>query len=265
MTTLVVDIGNTRLKWRRLDKACVTEGFLDHHGAKRLDDEARLRLTSALCSEPDAQAVEQVLYASVTSESLAADALGLFRTFWPQAQIRRIVAAESLGGIVNGYAEPKTLGADRLLAMIGARQRFGPGALLVASLGTATTLDLIDARGHFSGGAILPGVLLMASALASGTAQLPAIWLSEAAQVSVTGNSTHAAIRAGIVHAQAGAIERIFRLLGQDHAPLGCVLTGGAAPVIAPHLPFATILADNLVLDGLSALAFDASKTSPSP
>lgn len=251
MTTLLIDIGNTRLKWRFLPEHRGPPGALVHVGSA--DDRSfDIALLNAAWQGVE---VARILYASVATDRLTTAVSALCASFWPKAPIERIASLAQLGGISNGYEDPASLGADRMLAMIGARAGFGARALLVASIGTATTLDAVDATGHFLGGAILPGPMLMADALAGGTAKLPHISPASALPDDIFGTTTKSAIRAGILHAQAGAIERSFRLLSVEHAPVTCVISGGGGHAVAAHLPFTANLADNLVLDGLAALA----------
>jgi len=244
---LLLDIGNTRVKWRSFPAHPAGSGAIAH---------LRPDVMGALAALWQDMQIERVLYASVAADSMTREVTALCASCWPEALVERIVSQPVLGGIRNGYQDPESLGADRLLAMIGARARFGPNALLVASLGTATTLDLVDEDGQFLGGAILPGPALMAHSLAGGTAGLPEVVLRGSDQAEdVLGTTTEDAIRMGVLYAQAGAVERAFRILVRNHAQLSCVVSGGAAQAVVPHLPFSANLADNLVLDGLAALA----------
>ena len=120
------------------------------------------------------------------------------------------------------------------------------GACLVVCAGTATTVDLLGADGEFRGGLIFPGFDLMRAALARDTAQLP---LAEGEYRPLPRN-TRDAIFSGCLHAQAGAIERMFATLAGAPGAL-CLLTGGGAARLAPHLNIPLQLTDNLILDGL--------------
>jgi len=152
-------------------------------------------------------------------------------------------------GLRNGYREPGRLGCDRFAAAIGARA-LAPGQdLIVATCGTATTVDAVSADGRFVGGMILPGLALMASSLASNTAQLPQV--DPGALPALFGDNTNDAILAGVLSAQAGAIERAVA----GHRATACIVSGGAAPYIAPALKIAHLAVDNIVLVGLQAAA----------
>lgn len=109
-------------------------------------------------------------------------------------------------GLVNRYKTPSQLGADRWASLLGVLSRL-PGAhppFLLASFGTATTIDTVGPDNVFAGGLILPGPAMMRNALAHGTANLP---IAEG-QVVPYPTDTHEAIASGIAAAQAGAVVR---------------------------------------------------------
>ncbi len=89
---------------------------------------------------------------------------------------RWVVSSPQEAGVTNGYDHPARLGADRWVAMIGARHRLLARGVqkpcVVVMVGTAVTVEAIDASGKFLGGIILPGHGIMLRALESGTAGL---------------------------------------------------------------------------------------------
>ena len=147
-------------------------------------------------------------------------------------------------GVSNGYDKPGQLGADRWAALIGARfVHSGPAIVVMA--GTATTIDTLDDEGRFRGGLILPGLALMRTALARNTADLP----HAAGHYQSIPANTDDAIVSGAVHATLGAIERMHATLGRKAL---CLLSGGAAGELTPHLELPQRQVDNLVLEGLA-------------
>lgn len=146
------------------------------------------------------------------------------------------------------YADPSTLGADRLCACVAAHQLFG-GPAIVVDFGTATTYNLIDKNGNFLGGAIAPGMMTAARALSGGTAQLPNVRFSM--PVSFPGTSTRACLEAGIfysgIDAAEGMIRRIWKSAGMK---LKVIVTGGLSETIQPFLSIRSIVEKNLVLHG---------------
>jgi type III pantothenate kinase len=169
----------------------------------------------------------------------------------PQA-IRWFASLPQLAGVRNGYRNPAQLGCDRFAAAIGARALAPGRALIVATCGTATTIDAIDADGLFIGGMILPGLGLMAASLARNTAQLPQVpdgAPAPAAAFATFADNTDDAIRNGCLAAQAGAIERACAV----HGAALCLVSGGAGAAVAAALAptVAHRVVDNIVLAGL--------------
>ena len=146
--------------------------------------------------------------------------------------------------VTNGYDNPHQLGADRWAALIAAHALHA-GPVVVVMAGTATTIDALDADGLFRGGLILPGLTLMCAALAGNTADLPH---ADGLYKSLPTN-TDDAIVSGAIHATLGAIERMQATLGDEAL---CLLSGGAAAELAPHVNPPYRLVDNLVLEGLA-------------
>jgi type III pantothenate kinase len=236
---LLVDAGNTRVKWALAAKASapgewLAVGAVLHADLDRLADGwAALGARSALVANVAGPALRERL-AKLLPDGLAVE--------W-------FASAPARAGVRNGYREPERLGCDRFAAAIGAHA-LAPGRdVIVATCGTATTVDAVRADGAFVGGMILPGLALMASSLASNTAQLPQVAPGELPVLF--GDNTHDAILSGVLSAQAGAIERAVAGL---QAP-ACIVSGGAAPYIAPALKVAHLVVDNIVLVGLHVAA----------
>jgi type III pantothenate kinase len=148
-------------------------------------------------------------------------------------------------------SEPELAGADRLLGALAAYRR-ARRACVVVDLGTAITVNSVSREGVFLGGAILPGLGMMARALASETAILPEITVPETA--ASIGKNTEEAIAAGLLYGATGAVANLIsaarETVGEDAAVM---LTGGDAERIAPLLPpdCQEVLPD-LVLEGLA-------------
>src|SRR5690606_27640469 len=75
----------------------------------------------------------------------------------------------------NGYTQPTQLGADRLVSLLGVRSRLASThpPFVLASFGTATTIDTVGPDDTFIAGLIFPGPAVMRSSLARGTAKPP--------------------------------------------------------------------------------------------
>jgi len=229
-----IDAGNTRIKWGvHNGSVWVAQGALPTADAAQLAD------VSAAWPTLGRVVGCNVAGRAVGERIATALAAHLPRPIW-------LTASGEACGVRNAYESPERLGADRWAALIGARAARSCACLVVCA-GTATTVDWLDSQGLFRGGLILPGFDLMRASLARNTAQLP---LADG-EFRHEPRNTMDAIVSGCVHAQIGAIERMFTQLADQTGAL-CVLTGGAAQRIAPllRIPFAGH--DNLILDGLS-------------
>ena len=167
-----------------------------------------------------------------------------------------LTASAAACGVVNGYARPEQLGADRWAALVAARRRAGatdlfPAPVVVVNAGTAVTIDTLDGDGRFRGGVILPGLRLMLQALADNTSGLKA----PPGTYQDFPTRTADALYSGAVQAICGAIELARKRMQSHDAVVKCLLAGGAAAEIAPHLSGDPEVVENLVLEGVLELA----------
>ena len=250
MTFLAIDCGNTRLKWA-LYAAPHPGAALIQHGAvflETIDDLAEGEWR--LLPEPHSMLGCVVAGDAVRRRIEEQMELWDLEPHW-------VVPAVREAGLVNGYDHPGRLGADRWVAMAGARSRVlaqaaalgtAPRPALVVMVGTAVTVDALDAEGRFIGGLILPGFGLMLRALEQGTAGLKV----PTGEVVDFPTNTSDALMSGGAHAIAGAIERQARRLRErvGAEPL-LFMSGGAAVKLAPitDLPFEMV--DQLIFEGL--------------
>ncbi|MEO8409595.1 MAG: type III pantothenate kinase [Propionivibrio sp.] len=245
MIAIAIDAGNTRIKWGVHDgSGWIAQGVLPTAEVAQLAE--LVGLADLVAGWPaGARIVAGNVAGDETGRRIAA---ALAPAFPP---VRWLRSSAQAGGVINGYEQPEQLGADRWAALIGARG-LASRACLVVCAGTATTIDRLAADGAFRGGVILPGVELMRAALARNTAQLP----FADGEFRREPRTTADAIVSGCLHAQIGAIERLFAesvdsvdLAGEPNAV--CLLTGGAAPSLAPLLRIPCQRVDTLILDGL--------------
>ena len=240
MSLLLIDAGNTRIKWRIVDAAhpleALAEGALEHAAVDTL--------AAVVAAHPG---LTRLYGCNVAGAAMA----GRIAAACDGLAINWLVSSAARAGVRNLYDEPAQLGADRWAALIGARHTHD-GPCLVVTAGTATTVDLLAADGSFLGGLILPGVALMLQSLAQGTAQLP---LADG-RFTPQPRRTVDAIRSGCLQAQAGAVDRMFRQIADAPGAL-CLLGGGAAGSFADLLEIPLRRVDNLVLAGLGIAALD--------
>ena len=238
MNMLLIDVGNTRIKWgMHGGEGWLKQGWIET--ARAAD------LTGALAGLPPPRAV---VISNVAGESMQRQLVSIL----PPSPAPRWIKSESAQcGVRNSYADPAQLGCDRWAALIGARQ-FGGGPAVVVNAGTALTVDALTDDGVFVGGIIVPGAELMRAALVGNTAALGL----QPGEFSFFPNSTGDAIASGTIDALCGAIERIAEFLETTGQPQpACVLSGGGAQLLAPHLNLEVKVVDNLVLAGLLAIA----------
>jgi type III pantothenate kinase len=167
-----------------------------------------------------------------------------------------VVSGNAEAGVVNGYDHPARLGADRWVAVIGARHRLVSRGLkrpcVVVMVGTAVTVEAIDTEGRFLGGIILPGHGIMLRALESGTAGLHV----PTGEVRDFPTNTSDALTSGGTFAIAGAVQRMVDNLRRHcgDEPL-CFMTGGAGWKMAPAMALQVELVEGLIFDGLLEMA----------
>jgi type III pantothenate kinase len=239
--TLLLDIGNSRLKWATACAAQIDESGVVAHGG----DPA-----AAIAALPVAQA-GAIRVAHVTG-AVHEEQLGaaLHQRYGCQPSYAR--AATHWGELRNAYAEPERLGVDRWLVMIAAWARHR-GAACIVDAGTALTIDNIDAAGQHQGGIIAAGLQTQQRAVLGNTRF--ATRDMAAAYDGGLGVNTEACVRQGAMLACLGAIDRGAQLAGPG-AQLW--LTGGDARHLLPHLGGHWQHRPNLVLEGLLAAARQA-------
>jgi len=249
MGFLALDIGNTRLKWARYEQA--------RPGVAPQAQGAVFLETIDDLAEGDWKQLappQQMLGCIVAGEAVRLRVEQQLE-LWELAP-RWVVPSAQQAGVRNGYDHPSRLGADRWVAMIGARWRVlsrgAPRPALVVMVGTAVTVDALDTEGRFLGGLILPGFGLMLKALEMGTAGLRV----PTGDVVEFPTNTSDALMSGGAYAIAGAVRRQYRRLqarcGLD--PL-VLMGGGAAIKLAPITDLPLEMVDTLVFDGLLAIA----------
>lgn len=248
MTALLVDIGNSRIKWawlsgKRLGKAQAAE-----YSGWRPRDFARRVIGSRLD-------VERVLVASVAADDVSDDlAAGARLAGAPEPE--RVITQRRACGVTVAYIDPWRLGVDRMLAMIAAHRRFPGRPVCVVAVGTAMTIDLVGGDGRHRGGAIIPSPTLMVASLFDGTSGIRTRAKGGAGGRghALFERSTRAGVEQGARFAAAATVDRAIgeaRALVKRTPQL--VLTGGGASVLRPLMRSSSLLAPDLVLEGLAA------------
>lgn len=259
MTDIVVDIGNSRIKWGRVAEGKLTAAVSLPHEAPT-DWERQL---------VEWQVIGPLRWTVAGVNPRSQEAL----LAWVKARgdTARVLCRAAELPLVVQIPEPDKAGIDRLLAAVGANARranpltahpspSSTGArgeerpAVVVGVGTAITVDLLDARGAFLGGAIMPGSRLLALALHEHTALLPLVetippW------PKVPATSTRAAIELGLHWAMVGGINGLIQEMGArlNHQPeaIDVFVMGGGAPLVLHRLVGRLQHCPVLVLEGI--------------
>ncbi len=263
-TFLLIDAGNSCVKWAVVDAsgARIAFGSFAHAHSQPHTSLPALPLAphwSAL------RHPHSVWISNVAGAAVAQRLDILISEHWPHAPRHFISAQLNQCGVTNLYHQPNQLGSDRWAGLIGAHAAYPNEPLLIATLGTATTLESLDANGTFTGGLIAASATLMMQALGQYTAQLPTLSPVTATSPHRSNHSTRfaretkAAVSEGCLIAQVALIERAWRDLAQQlNAIPRCVLSGGNASDIAQRLTIPYTHHEHLVLSGLALIARDA-------
>ena len=250
MSQLLIDLGNSRLKWRRWS---ATTGF----GEGGLREHADTRLAPALAQDLAFAAGMPALVASVARPALKEQLETLSRDLG--IPLRWAATPRQGLGLQSCYPDPRKWGVDRWLALAAAHAD-SRAACCVVDIGTAITVDICDAQGRQQGGIIAPGPVALLRALSQHTA-LPAAadqWPDRLALATVT----EEALLRGAQHAACGAIERCCTLAAREHACAEAILTGGGARLLSPYLQTPHRIDGDLVFKGLTLLAADTPRPS---
>jgi type III pantothenate kinase len=251
MKTLLVDIGNTRVKWAILGTQQSRMQAAPH-------ENSGLALRALV--RRAARDVGRVVVVSVVDEALS-------RVLDDAVRRRFGIATEYIRserrarGVTNGYRETWRLGADRWVSVIGAHALARGRTAVIANVGTALTIDVVTAKGRHRGGAIIPGPAAMVASLLSGTHGIRkrASGIKPSTH-SLFATDTASALAAGSNFAAAAFIDRAVR---EAHAKVNqtkgrrplLMLTGGGAPALQRYLESSARVVPDLVLRGLAQFA----------
>lgn len=242
MSTLLIDLGNTRLKWRlNIDLAVIQQQYTE------ADFEACLDATFSTL-----EAVQKVYIGSVASHNITTKLTAWCEHRW-QAKIHSVSSTDQLSDLQNGYRKPEHLGVDRMLGMLAARHA-SQKAFCLVDTGTATTIDFVDEAGLHLGGYILPGLDMMRDCLLKNTS------IPRDAHIhtkDIIGRDTPSGVAMAARYAVVALVERYLQgkhRVFNDHTVL-LYLTGGNASVLAPLFEMPVIRKEFMVLDGLAVLA----------
>jgi len=238
---LLIDVGNTRIKWARVEADRLIPG-------EPLPIEPAV-LPSIQTAWGSLEKPLGVALSNVASERVEVDIRSFIKGHWSMTPF--IAKSQDQGfGVTSGYREPERLGVDRWLALVAARERSKLPTVIVDA-GSACTIDLLDSDGRHFGGYILPGLTAMANALVKGAHQI-----QEAQDIGDDcldpGADTLEGMANGALLGLVGAVERVlYNLGGLGIREPSLLVTGGDAGKLGPFLRSPCHIAPELVLEGL--------------
>jgi type III pantothenate kinase len=251
MTALLVDVGNTRVKWALLRGSRLGRMHaLAHEGRsaalRELVGAATAGVTRVIAVSVAGARLERALNVAVRSR------------FGVRVEFVRSV--RQAAGVRNGYRDTWRLGADRWAGIIAAHDIAGARHALAVNIGTALTIDAVTGEGRHLGGVIVPGPSTMIESLLDGTHGIRRRAAGKrAGRVARRGGfarDTASALATGAALAAASLIDRAMREAKTTlrATPL-LLLTGGAAAQLLPHIKSPCRVVPDLVLRGLGVLA----------
>ena len=241
-----MDVGNSRIKWGVLDNGDIRR--TGHISQQRIRENGLQVLTTKI-----PRRVDRVFVSNVAGTSFATRLSGVVGMHC-DCDVKFARSERTGWGVTSAYTQPRRLGVDRWVAMVGAWAEVR-SACLVVDAGTALTVDAIDADGNHLGGQIVAGVATMADALAAATSDIPRVKPApgrEATDLGMFARNTAAAVREGAHSAVAGAVDRAIRALQSNAYEPVVILTGGDASRILNALCDSPVHRPHLVLQGLA-------------
>jgi type III pantothenate kinase len=255
MSILLIDIGNTRLKWAIAStNGDLHSDFIDQ-GASMNDSPNQLAQFDQISKN---QTIEKIICSSVISEDKTLALKKHCQTIMPQASWFQINGASAIEHLGSQYDQAQQLGSDRRAMALGAHQMFPGKHILVIGAGTATTIDFITST-HHMGGWIIPGMTLMTNALNLNTAQLPNVSTDDQGSSLKVGTNTNDGIYQGVLASHVGAVMMAQEYVKNQKITLDLmIVTGGNAKNLIGYLkgsfsPLTIHHEEQLVLKGLLA------------
>jgi type III pantothenate kinase len=250
---LAIDAGNTNIVFALLEDGLIRARWRIATDPRRTADQYAVWLHQLLELEGYARSdVGAVILGTVVPRATHNLEVLATKYFGVEPLIAGQGAAE--WGIELDVAEPRTVGADRVLNAIAAHA-LHEGDLIVIDFGTATTFDVVDFSGAYKGGIIAPGINLSLDALVAAAAKLPRIAIEAPASTSVIGRTTEDQMHIGIYWGYVAMIEGLVaRMKAEIGRPVTIVSTGGLAILFDQHTDIFDSIEPDLTIQGLAML-----------
>ena len=233
---VVVDAGNTNIKWCVFDNGIVT------HSKRMPYDDFFSQSSFLFLSEAYEKAVICNVSAYSTAEIMAKFPVESYYEFTHASKVPLTIA----------YATPNTLGLDRIAAAIGTELLSPDRNKLIVDFGTAITIDFVDDKQTFLGGNISLGMRARFQALHDYTGKLPLVEPSDS--VGDIGRTTTEAIQNGVILGITYEIEEYIRLYSSKYQDVAIFFTGGDCHFFEKNIKNTIFAHQNLVIYGLYAI-----------
>src|SRR5918998_587898 len=251
---LAIDAGNTNVVFALVENGVIRARWRIATDPRRTADQYAVWLHQLIELEGFGRdAVDAVIIGSVVPRALHNLEVLASKYF----RVEPLIAGDGAAGwgIELDVAEPRSVGADRVLNAIAAHA-LHDGDLIVIDFGTATTFDAVDYSGAYKGGIIAPGINLSLDALVTAAAKLPRIAIEAPdGNLSVIGRTTedqmHIGIYWGYVAMMEGLVARMKAEIGR---PVTVISTGGLATLFDKHSEVFDSIEPDLTIQGLALL-----------
>jgi type III pantothenate kinase len=250
---LAIDAGNTNLVFALVEEGVIRARWRIATDPRRTGDQYAVWLHQLLALEGFTKAdVSAVIIGTVVPRALHNLEVLAAKYFGVEPLIAGEPPVE--WGIELDVAEPKSVGADRVLNAIAAHA-IHDGDLIVVDFGTAATFDVVDYTGAYKGGIIAPGINLSLDALVSAAAKLPRIAIEAPESTNVIGRTTEEQMHIGIYWGYVAMIEGLVaRLKAEIGRPVSVIATGGLATLFDAHTDIFDAIEGDLTIQGLAML-----------
>ena len=166
---LVIDVGNTHITLGVFEDKELKGTFRMTTGYSRTSDEYGIFICNMLEYRGiNKDLVDAAIISSVVPDLMHSLTSGIIKYFHIKPYH---IKWDSFTGITVKTANPKALGADRIVDAAAAYEIYG-GPVLIADFGTATTYDLVNEKGEFIAEITSPGLEISARALWQQAAKL---------------------------------------------------------------------------------------------
>ncbi len=250
---LAIDAGNTNVVFALFDGSEIKARWRIATDPRRTADEYVVWLRQLLdLNGLGVDAIDAVIIGTVVPRALHNLSVLSEKYFG----VKPLVAGRGKAewGVALDVAQPDTVGADRVLNIIAAHEKYKQDVVII-DFGTATTFDVADYDGAYKGGVIAPGINLSLDALVGKTAQLPRIALEAPDDDNVIGRTTESQMLIGIFWGYVGMIEGLVeRTRAQIGRPTTVIATGGLSVLFNEHTDVFDHLESDLTLRGLLIL-----------